>query len=195
MANFQVSASENTFGAGVLLAFSMTAASFGGMNQPDSLLPQQPYIATDEEIARKTEVTSRVDTQNTSSTFTEHAAHKKFLVRLIDTSVAALDEGVIISNASIKDAMAFVSGLIRDGKDYANAPHVAAYDNGNVRLIWKNHEGEQIGLTFLGKGVIQYVILVKARGSGKRVPQTGRIELSKASGVIDAHGVSRLIYG
>ena len=36
--------------------------------------------------------------------------------------------------------------------------------NGNLRALWKNSNGEQIGLEFLGVGAIQFVIFKRRVG-------------------------------
>ena len=43
-------------------------------------------------------------------------------------------------------------------------PRVYLNDNGNLRALWKNSNGEQIGLEFLGAGAIQFVIFKRRAG-------------------------------
>lgn len=52
-------------------------------------------------------------------------------------------------------------------------PFITLLDNGNIRILWKNQEGEQIGLQFLGGKQVQYVLFalrengIMARASGR----------------------------
>ena len=43
-------------------------------------------------------------------------------------------------------------------------PRVYLNDNGNLRALWKNSHGEQVGLEFLGAGTIQFVIFRQRAG-------------------------------
>jgi hypothetical protein len=54
-------------------------------------------------------------------------------------------------------------------------PRVYLNDNGNLRALWKNSNGEQIGLEFLGAGAIQFVIF-KQRGGLTQMARVAGVE-------------------
>ena len=57
-------------------------------------------------------------------------------------------------------------------------------DNGNLRAVWKARDGSHLGLQFLGRGMLQYVIFRKREGAD---------EMSRVAGTDCIQGVKRQI--
>ncbi len=62
-------------------------------------------------------------------------------------------------------------------------PRVYLNDSGNLRALWKNSDGEQVGLEFLGAGAVQFVIF-KRRAGLMQMARTAGVE---SEGRIFAH--------
>jgi hypothetical protein len=73
--------------------------------------------------------------------------------RLAELAVAATEEGIVVSADSRRDLLHFLAEQRR-----AREPSLFLLPNGNYRAIWWNDRKEQLGLQFLGKGEVQYVI-------------------------------------
>jgi len=74
----------------------------------------------------------------------------------------AAEDGVVVSEESFSDALGFAKRLPRSVEVQ---PGTFLLDNGNFRFLW-NARRQQIGLQFLGNGLIQYVLFVK---DGERI--------------------------
>jgi hypothetical protein len=64
-------------------------------------------------------------------------------------------------------------------------------DNGNLRVLWKNGDQEQIGLQFLGGGDVQYVIF-KRRPNRKLTTHSGVASSGELLALIRAVGATAL---
>jgi hypothetical protein len=81
------------------------------------------------------------------------------LARLQFLRVEAELENVPFSDASRDALWSFLREF-----DPTVRPRLYLNQNGNLRALWKNSEGEQIGLEFLGGGAIQFVIFKRRKG-------------------------------
>jgi hypothetical protein len=78
----------------------------------------------------------------------------QFESRLTSLREIAAEEEISLSEKSLKGARAFAKGL-----QATRSPSTFLLANGNVRLLWANDAGEQIGLQFRDNAEIQYVFL------------------------------------
>ena len=65
-------------------------------------------------------------------------------------------EGTAHSLDSQNDLRAFVTG-----KRLVKPPKIFLLDNGNFRAVWYGDTGEQLGLQFRGKGIVQWVAFAR----------------------------------
>jgi hypothetical protein len=72
--------------------------------------------------------------------------------RLLELRQMATEEGVKVSERSILSTEKFLDSLPPVKK-----PGTFLLDNGNIRLVWVNELGEQVGLQFRGSAEVQYV--------------------------------------
>jgi len=74
-------------------------------------------------------------------------------------------------------------------------PFLFLLDNGNLRALWKNGDGEQVGLQFRGSEIVQYVIFVRSTESEPLIQAAGREAITNIERVIKAHDAAKLIFG
>lgn len=84
-----------------------------------------------------------------------------------------------VSTSSLTDLQKFLSIL-----SFTKRPSIFLQDNGNFRILWKNEIKEQVGLQFLGNGVIQFVTF-----SQRRRPDM----MSRVAGIDTFAGISQKI--
>lgn len=86
-----------------------------------------------------------------------------YLERLTKLCNHALEDGYHLNACSQQDFWIFVltERQFRRG-------NLVLMDNGNLRIMWKDEQGTQLGLQFLGDRVVQYVV-VKQRRATKHV--------------------------
>lgn len=65
----------------------------------------------------------------------------------------ALQEGFSLNPESEVDFWRF----IQTGPNFCKG-NLVLIDNGNLRAVWKNNEGDHLGVQFLGRGMLQYVL-------------------------------------
>jgi len=97
----------------------------------------------------------------------------------------AHEEGLPFSEESAEQAIAFVTQL----RDY-HRPSAFLIGNGNVRLLWASSHGEQIGLQFLGKFEVQYLLM--ARRESRLATVMGADQIDSIMRYIQAAGLAQL---
>ncbi len=65
-------------------------------------------------------------------------------------------EGEVLKAISEQDFRRFMDSL-----PLLKKPRIFLLDSGHLRAVWKGEQGEQIGLQFMGSGIVQYVIFAK----------------------------------
>ena len=101
----------------------------------------------------------------------------QFESRLLELRGLATEENIPLYESSFDAARKFVHGL-----NAAHAPGIFLLGNGNVRLLWENERGEQVGLQFRDNAQVQYVFFRMNEGV-----------LGQIMGRESAHGVMDLI--
>ena len=81
---------------------------------------------------------------------------------------AALD-GFSVSKASARDFWSFLTSM-----PVGCEAEMVLLDNGNLRVIRDDEDGNHIGLQFLGNGRLQYVIFRRQKGSSHVSRVAGR---------------------
>ena len=115
-------------------------------------------------------------------------AKKQTRERLNNLRDIALEEGIEISIHSEIDLWSLLDTL-----EFKKRPYLFLLDNGNLRALWKNDEGEQIGIQFFGQDLIQYV-LFSLRMPGRIMARTsGRDTLPNIRRQIGAFDLWRLM--
>ncbi|WJH40199.1 hypothetical protein N7E02_26880 [Aliirhizobium terrae] len=83
--------------------------------------------------------------------------------RLLDLDAEARDETISINAESRSDILTFLLNA-----SASKRPAIALLDNGNFRALWRNADGEQIGLQFKGLGEVNYVLVYNEETGTKR---------------------------
>ena len=99
--------------------------------------------------------------------------------RIAELREYGLEDGVTVNPASEKDFWAFVKSL-----PAARPGSLVLMDNGNLRAVWKGEQGSHLGLQFLGRRMVEYVIF-------KRRPRASKV--SRVAGADTFDGVKRQI--
>lgn len=99
--------------------------------------------------------------------------------RIAELREYGVEDGVIVNPASEKDFWAFVKSL-----PTARPGSLVLMDNGNLRAVWKGERGSHLGLQFLGRRMVEYVIF-------KRRPRASKV--SRVAGADTFDGIKRQI--
>lgn len=110
--------------------------------------------------------------------------------RLRELQIDAVRSGDLLSQGSLGDLRAFLEPL-----EFAHRPAIFLLDNGNFRALWKNEANEQVGLQFLGGGLVQYVIFVARQNPPFLSPHAGSDTVSAIWAQIKANDCDRLLFG
>jgi hypothetical protein len=138
----------------------------------------EPYVAPRADLAKKQ---AKIASQHLMGL----AATK---VRIDDLKSEAQAEGYAVSAASEKDLFTFL-----DTKVFTRRPLVTLLDNGNLRVLWRNAEGEQIGLQFRGNKQVQYVLFARRQTGNFIARSSGRDTLANIGRQIDVNDLARLM--
>jgi hypothetical protein len=107
-------------------------------------------------------------------------------VRLEFLRAEAEDEGVSWSKESERDLIAFCSTS-------TVAPAVYLLENGNLRAVWRDQTGAQVGLQFRGGGQVHYVMFApRAQGATARL--YGVDDVASLRPQVSAAGLQRLLF-
>ena len=90
--------------------------------------------------------------------------------RLYQLEIIGEEEGLPISADSKSDFFRFIRKL-----NPSVRPYMSMLDNGNLRTDWRDDEGRQIGLQFLGSERVQYVFFFERKEDGSRHTEYGRV--------------------
>lgn len=111
-----------------------------------------------------------------------------YLERLAVLCNHALEDGYFLNGRSAHDFWIFIltEHQVRSGT-------LVLMDNGNLRIMWRDEQETQLGLQFLGDGLVQYVVF-KQRHATKPVSRvTGRDTLEGIKRQIEAFELSSLL--
>ena len=108
--------------------------------------------------------------------------------RLAELKADADAEAQPVSPESQKDLLSFLANC-----QFTRRPFIVLLDNGNLRLLWKNSEKEQIGLQFCGNLIVQYVLFAKRSESNFMARSSGRDTLTGVAHQLKAHNLLRLM--
>jgi hypothetical protein len=114
------------------------------------------------------------------------------LFRIKELLVDALRHSERLSGPSLDDVQLFLDPLT-----LARRPGVFLLDNGNFRLLWKNNDSkEQVGLQFLGEGIVQFVMFAKRelRGAMGRIAGYDTLPEIRAL-ILGSSSYSSLLFG
>jgi hypothetical protein len=132
--------------------------------------------------------TEQLTKLHASSTLKYRRAFAAALQRIKALKIEAQSINHVVSYASEKDKIDFLSE-----HPFVTRPFISLLDNGNLRALWKNEFGEQIGLQFLGNKQIQYVLFARR---GENVPiarSAGRDTLANIRTQIQASNLGHLL--
>lgn len=115
------------------------------------------------------------------------SVHNAFAERIETLKSDAALEGFSLSAGSKRDFWVFVRSIpfIRKGS-------LVLMDNGNLRCVWKDDRGNQIGLQYLGTGSVQFVILKRpggAEGAARVAGCTSLTDIKRQFRAFDLEGL------
>lgn len=141
-------------------------------------LAAEPYLDPSEQHARKQEDTAQKHLK----------AARAAKARIQELKTDARAEGHPVSTASEEDLLAFLDGYV-----FTRRPFITLLDNCNLRALWKNDAGEQIGIQFRGGKQVQYVFFARREGQDFMARVSGRDSLSDIGRQIEALDLVRLM--
>ncbi|MCP4143547.1 MAG: hypothetical protein GY755_25220 [Chloroflexi bacterium] len=101
----------------------------------------------------------------------------------------AEEDDITINSDSETDLWRFLKRL-----SFIKQPKLFLLENGNFRIVWKGGLDEQIGLQFLGKGQIQFVMFSKPTHSNQVSRIRGRSDFDGIARHMEASATSDLVY-
>jgi hypothetical protein len=110
--------------------------------------------------------------------------------RLRDLRIEAELNDEPFSDLSADDLRSFLASL-----KLTRRPSIFLLDNGNLRILWRNDAKEQVGIQFLGIGVVQFVMFVLRRDPALMMREAGVDVLSAMRPKIAAAGSEHVIFG
>ena len=116
------------------------------------------------------------------------AVHKTFAERIETLKSDAALEGFSMSAGSKRDFWTFIRSMpfVRKGS-------LILMDNGNLRAVWKDDQGNQIALQYLGTGSVQFVIFKHPDRAGRVSRVAGCTSLADIKRQIRAFSLERLL--
>ena len=95
--------------------------------------------------------------------------HQAYRSRIEELRRFATLDGFSVNKASERDFWSFLTSM-----PFVCKAEMVLLDNGNLRVIWDDEDGNHIGLQFLGNGRLQYVIFRRQKGSSRVSRVAGR---------------------
>jgi hypothetical protein len=141
-------------------------------------LAVEPYLEPSEQHARKQEDTAHRHLK----------AARAAKARILELKTDARAESHAVSAASEENLLAFLDGYV-----FTRRPFITLLDNGNLRALWKNDAGEQIGIQFRGGKQVQYVFFARREGQEFMARVSGRDSLTDIERQIEALNLERLM--
>jgi hypothetical protein len=115
---------------------------------------------------------------------------QSILSRLKDLHAAAADEDMTIHLDSERDFRLYVLEQMRPNRK----PAVTLLENGNLRALWSDASGQQVGLQFRGDGWVQYVLFARTMPDQTLATSVGRKMFNATLESVRQMGLHRLIY-
>ena len=123
--------------------------------------------------------------EKTTQTLFDRQAYR---VRIQALREAAAQDGTAVNTASEKDFWRFV-----ESEPFMRKGNLVLLDNGNLRTIWTDASGNQLGLQFLGSGMVQYVVFKRRLAAVAVSRAAGRDSLEGVRRVVQAYDLRTLI--
>jgi hypothetical protein len=111
--------------------------------------------------------------------------------RIEELQELAAEEGYGISPESERALNAFLAATA-----FTKRPYITLLDNGNVRALWEDRtSGEQIGLQFLDRDLVQFVIFARRLRNGEPYIErsVGRALITSIGEQIESNNLRRLM--
>lgn len=102
---------------------------------------------------------------------TTHAYHRRIETLRSDAEI----EGFVVNDTSEENFWSFIGSI-----PSAKKAELVLMDNGNLRAVWKDKNGDHLGVQFLGEQMVEYVIF-------KQRPSAGSV--SRVAGIDTLDGV------
>ena len=117
------------------------------------------------------------------------AQHRRYRNRIQELSKSAEQDNFPIKFASEHDFWRFVSRWphIRQG-------NLALLENGNLRAVWKDEQGSHLGLQFLGRSMVQFVIFDRRKEAQEVSRVAGRNTIDGLERQIQAFDLNSFLY-
>lgn len=117
------------------------------------------------------------------------AVHAEIEKRIAALRIIADEEGLPWSDVSLRALRRFLRAY-----PTTQRPLLTLLDSGNLRALWKDNQGQQVGLQFREPEEIQFVLFAKRPGSVAMTRTAGRDTFDALPKQIAAHGLMRLLF-
>ena len=109
--------------------------------------------------------------------------------RLRELHIDALRNVEPFSDSSLADLRSFL-----ESHPFGERPAIFLLDDGNLRAVWRNADKEQVGLQFLGGGIVQFVMFVRRRQPPMMSRSAGTDTLTAIRRLIKNNDCDHLLY-
>ena len=96
-------------------------------------------------------------------------------------------EGIVHSESSLLELIAF---LLEEPSP--RQPSLFLLDNGNFRCVWRDRNGEQLGLQFRGNGIAQWVAF--ARAGDEELTSSGSVPIANVGSLVQSLGLGQILH-
>ena len=115
---------------------------------------------------------------------------KAYRERIHELAMYGAEEGTAINPESQEDFEAFIERRPRWRKGLTEL-----LNNGNFRAVWKDDAGNRLGLQFLGRQKMEYVIFRRRPNPGEKLREAGRDTFAGIDQRMEPPDLLRLVTG
>lgn len=119
----------------------------------------------------------------------ERSKSQAYRVRIDELRHLASQDGYHLKPSSESDFWRFVNSALRWRKG-----GLVLMDNGNLRAVWKDDQGNRLGLQFLGEGMVQHVIFRQRDATLPVSRVAGRDTIEGICRQVEAFDLGLLLY-
>lgn len=110
---------------------------------------------------------------------------EKLWLRALELVRMGTEDGIKIQSNSWRDFIALLNTTV-----FASFPALFLLENGNFRAVWRGDGATQVGLQFLGDGVIQYALIT----GNRHAYAAGRVRASDIKPQLKVYRLDSLVF-
>ena len=116
------------------------------------------------------------------------ALYLAYWKRIVELYNYAVLEGFSLSPASSSDFCSFMESAF-----FTRKAGLVLLENGNLRAVWKDDQGNRLALHFLGDHTVQYVIFTHPASSPAVSRVAGTASLDEVKALVTRHDLAALV--